>query len=247
MNSDQWTRANELFLAAVELPSENRSAYLDSACQGDAELRQEIEQLLAADREVDEAFLQPVTDLPRQALCNEDPWIGRRVSHYEIRSLLGAGGMGRVYLAARVEDYSEQVVIKFLRHEMVVEDTLRRFRNEMQIQAELGGHPNISRLLDAGATEDGFPFFVMEYVNGEENRSILRPTRTHCCRSVATISYRLRGSSVCPPACSDPSRSQTFEHSGDLWWGTQVDRLRDCKTTRTGGAGGVYADGISGF
>ena len=170
MNTDRWNRINEIFLAVVDLPVNDQPANLDAECHDDEQLRAEVELLLAGDCD-DESFLAPVSEIPGMcALTNdvEDPLLGRRVSHFQIQSLLGSGGMGRVYLATRVEDYFEQVVIKFLRRELGGEEMLRRFRNEMQIQAELGGHPNIARLLDAGATEDGYPFLVMEYVDGVE-------------------------------------------------------------------------------
>src|SRR5262245_58734358 len=79
---------------------------------------------------------------------------------------IGSGGMGSVYLAVRDDDsYRQQVAIKLVRSGLANEFVLRRFRNEMQILAELN-HPNIARLLDGGTTADGRPFLVMEYVEG---------------------------------------------------------------------------------
>jgi serine/threonine protein kinase len=90
---------------------------------------------------------------------------GRTLGPYVIHELLGSGGMGSVYRAVRVDDYHQVVAIKFVRPDHGSEEILRRFRTERQALARLS-HPNIVRLLDGGTTDDGRPFFVMEYVQG---------------------------------------------------------------------------------
>ena len=172
MNSQRWARVSELFLSAAGLPPERRQAHLDAACGDDLDLRAEVEQLLASDVENDESLLAPFP-LPLKSLGttgqhSPDPYLGRHVGHYEIRSLLGVGGMGRVYLAVRIEDYSQQVALKILRRELRSGDFVRRFHNEIQIQAELGTHANIAALIDAGVTDDDLRYLVMEYVDGQE-------------------------------------------------------------------------------
>jgi serine/threonine protein kinase len=95
-----------------------------------------------------------------------DANIGRRIGPYEIVREIGAGGVGSVYLAQRVDEFRQRVAIKLLRAGMDSRMVISRFRHERQILAGLH-HPNISRLLDGGATEDGRPYFVMEYVEGK--------------------------------------------------------------------------------
>src|SRR5262249_54097651 len=91
---------------------------------------------------------------------------GRRIGVYRLVRLLGQGGVGSVYLAGRDDDqFQKEVAVKLLKRGMDTEFMLNRFRQERQILANLE-HPFIARLLDGGATGDGLPFFVMEYVDG---------------------------------------------------------------------------------
>src|SRR5262249_17938390 len=94
-----------------------------------------------------------------------DPFIGRRMGPYRVVRQIGAGGMGQVYLAERADEFHQKVALKLLKREMAHKELVSRFRNERQILAGLD-HPCIARLLDGGATEDGHPYFVMEYVEG---------------------------------------------------------------------------------
>ncbi len=96
-----------------------------------------------------------------------DLLVGKRLGPYEVQSRIGQGGMGSVYLGVRVADYQQRVAIKLIRRGMDTEQILRRFRREMQFSATLSNHPNIAGLLDAGTTDDGLPYFVMEYVDGD--------------------------------------------------------------------------------
>ncbi len=92
---------------------------------------------------------------------------GRSFGSYRILNEVGHGGMGAVYLAVRDDDeFKKRVAIKLLRRGMATDDLVRRFRNERQILASID-HPNIARLLDGGTTEEGLPYFLMEYVEGE--------------------------------------------------------------------------------
>lgn len=96
-----------------------------------------------------------------------DRFEGKRIGAYRLLREIGRGGLGTVYLAARADDaYQKEVAIKLLRRGLDTEDILRRFRNERQILADLD-HPNIARLIDGGTSDDGLPYFVMEYVEGE--------------------------------------------------------------------------------
>jgi eukaryotic-like serine/threonine-protein kinase len=167
--AERYSRIQELFDAVVDLPSDDRAAILEKQCGGDATLRQEVETLLAADAQTGSFGEEPVFPLPEDLFPDEaeEPFAGRRFGVYEIIREVGRGGLGAVYLAARADDeYRKEVAIKLIRRGLDTDDILRRFRTERQILAQLD-HPNIARLLDGGTTDDGLPYFVMEYVKGE--------------------------------------------------------------------------------
>jgi len=108
-----------------------------------------------------EAITSPATESPSDSL------VGRRIGAYRILRQLGRGGMGAVYLAERAdEQFRKQVAIKLVKHGMDSDAILHRFRSERQILASLD-HPHIATLLDAGTTDDGLSFFIMEYVEGQ--------------------------------------------------------------------------------
>ncbi len=161
--AERWQRIEELFHAAIDLDDKGRRAFLESACAGDSDLRIQVESLILTAEEPDSAGL--LTGAVRRAAgCKFELQPGKRVSAYEIVSKLGAGGMGAVYLAMRVDDqYRKTVAIKFLEGP-ATEGILARFRLERQILAGLD-HPNIARLFDAGEV-DGSPYLVMEHVAG---------------------------------------------------------------------------------
>src|SRR6185436_17674912 len=122
---------------------------------------------------------QDLLEEPEQDLA------GRRIGPYRLTRLLGHGGMGAVYLGVRDDDqYQKQVAIKLLKRGMDTDFMLSRFRQERQILANLE-HPFIARMLDGGATEDGLPYFVMEYVDGV-------PITTYCREKGLSIPQRLR-------------------------------------------------------
>ncbi|HEY8378035.1 MAG TPA: serine/threonine-protein kinase, partial [Nannocystis sp.] len=176
----RWARIEALFAEAVELPPAERSAYLERV-EPDPTLRAEVEALLAAH----EAPAAGLLDGPPPWLRGRaDPDLPDRIGPYRIERLLGRGGMGRVYLAEHeAADFRRKVAIKLVRRGLDTEDVLRRFRAERRILASLD-HPNIARLLDVGATDDGLPYFVMEYVDGVD---ILE----HCRRHALDIPARL--------------------------------------------------------
>jgi len=165
MSAQNHERAEEVFLAAAELPEAERSGFLDSVCAGDCVLREEVESLLRADSSADE--IVEVIENEAQALVGLEGLVGARIGAYRVTGEIGHGGMGTVYLAIRDDDqYQKQVAIKLVRPGMDTQDVLERFRHERQILANLD-HPNIARLLDAGTVPGGSPFFVMEYVKGQ--------------------------------------------------------------------------------
>ena len=163
-NPERWRRLKEILADALEQSSpEERTALLRRACTDDATLLREAQQLLEHDDTIFEEFAEfAATRLTE----NEGDRIGERLGAYVIVQELGRGGMGAVYLAKRADgQFHKRAAIKVLKRGTDTEEVLRRFRIERQILAELE-HPNITRLLDAGTTADGLPYFVMEFVEG---------------------------------------------------------------------------------
>lgn len=165
MNADgknnRWHEIGDLFQRASEMQAPQRAALLDDACGTDSELRNEVATLLASDNTL--AWLKRLVD----RAAREIAFVGREIGSYVLLRLLGEGGMGRVFLAARAGgQYQQFVAIKVMHAELLrSEMMLERFRAERQILANLH-HPDIARLLDAGMTADGTPYMVMEYVDG---------------------------------------------------------------------------------
>ena len=158
----------EIFHAALDCEPGQLGAFLDKTCAGDQVLRAKVEALLASHQEAESFIETPVAAFDTSIIENgqADLLIGQMIGHYQISKLIGAGGMGVVYLAERADQqYEKQVAIKLIKRGMDTDSVLRHFRNERQILANFD-HPNIARVLDGGATENGLPYFVMEYVEG---------------------------------------------------------------------------------
>lgn len=168
MEAERWRQVETIFQLALDCAPEKRPALLKAACGADAQLLEEVESLLASyeDSGFAEAgaFPDGIKVLEQRA---GRLMAGRKVGAYRIIREIGHGGMGTVYLGARADEAFEKfVAIKILRCGLDAQDFIERFRMERQILATLD-HPNIARLLDGGATEDGLPYFVMEYIDGE--------------------------------------------------------------------------------
>jgi non-specific serine/threonine protein kinase len=169
MSPERHRHIGELFHRANELDEGERRGFLEDACKGDEDLRSHVESLLAANQQagdfieaptVDASFVQPLI-LPA----------GRTVGHYTIRSLLGAGGMGQVYLAADAR-LDRNVALKLLPvYSGANPDLARRFGREARAASALN-HPNVVTVYDVGSSDDG-QFIVMEYVEGRTLRTIL--------------------------------------------------------------------------
>ncbi|MEW6208016.1 MAG: protein kinase [Acidobacteriota bacterium] len=177
MADERWQQVEEIFQRAVDLADEERERYLAEACDADESLRKRVEELLLADRNAGDFIETPALSelfaagntilLESPVDYVSSPIIGQRVGAYRIVREIGRGGMGAVYLAERADDaFRKSVAIKLIKRGMDTDFILRRFRNERQILANLD-HPNIARLLDGGTTDDGLPFFVMEYIEGQ--------------------------------------------------------------------------------
>ncbi len=163
-------RVREIFEAAADLPAEDRPTFLDRACAGDAELRKRVESLLSA---VDDAggFMAEATaigaltsgsatmaDAPREQA-------GEQLGRYKLLQPIGEGGFGTVWMAEQREPVKRRVALKIIKLGMDTRQVIARFEAERQALAMMD-HPNIAKVFDAGSTETGRPYFVMEYIKG---------------------------------------------------------------------------------
>ena len=165
---DRWQRIQEVFQEALQRAAAEREAYLARACAGDEELRREVASLLASDADTGTLHSLVAADLRewvQSAACSSE--LGQKLGPYRLLRELDGGGMGVVYVAVRSDEhYFQFVAVKMLRPGMASPALVRRFRNERQLLATLS-HPNIGVILDGGDTDDGRPFMVMEYVEGQ--------------------------------------------------------------------------------
>jgi serine/threonine-protein kinase len=160
LSPDRWARVEELFIEALDLSPTERGAFLDERCADDPEVRGEVESLLSSHDDVG-----PLpTEEEETRLRGRFP---ERIGDYRIVRQLGEGGMGVVLLAIReAAGFEQTVALKILRGAFVDPAVARRLEEERRILARLE-HPGIARLIDGGVTEDGQPYYAMEYVAGE--------------------------------------------------------------------------------
>ena len=155
----------EVFNVALELPPGQRAAYLEQECAGDAALRKRVEELLAASDAtcacLEGAPVTPPGTFRPAPVPAEKP--GDHIGRYKLLEQIGEGGCGVVYVAEQEEPVRRRVAVKVIKLGMDTKSVLARFEAERQALA-LMDHPNIAKVLDAGATDAGRPFFVMELV-----------------------------------------------------------------------------------
>lgn len=196
MTPERWQQVEAIFQAALDLAPEERGRYLSEVCAHDASLKSDVETLLSQHESAGDLLEEPLygtTELNAlgslEALANaeidDDPMIGRRLGAYRIEREVGRGGMGTVYEALRVDnELNMRAAIKLVKRGMDTDFVLRRFRTERQILAALD-HPHIARLLDGGTTDDGLPYFVMEFIEGQ-------PLYSYCDSNQLSITERLK-------------------------------------------------------
>ncbi|HZU21798.1 MAG TPA: serine/threonine-protein kinase, partial [Terriglobales bacterium] len=167
MNPERWQQVKQIFNQAISRGAPERAEFLRRACEGDEDLRREVESLVASHEQAETGFLKGAAiDFSAAAVAAAPPR-ERPIGPYEIVELIGRGGMGEVYRAFRADgQYSKEVAIKLVRSCVESGGLVERFRNERQILALLE-HPNIARLLDGGTTHDGVPYLIMELAEGE--------------------------------------------------------------------------------
>jgi len=166
MTPERFRQVRNLFEAALEKAPDARDAFIAEASEADAELQAEVQRMVAAHaRKV--TFLDGTLTAPIELRTDPLRMEGRRLGHWEILTEIGRGGMGTVYLARRADGvYEQRVALKVVTPASGSEEVVRRFAQERSILATLE-HPNIARIYDGGATAEGWPYFVMEYVHGK--------------------------------------------------------------------------------
>lgn len=178
-------RLDALFAEAVTVPPAERPRWLDTHCDGDVELRRELERLLAADA-IANGVLEHASELLAAAMTDTAA-IPQRFGVWRVIGALGAGGMGEVWLAERADgEFTQRAAIKQVA--WPTPGLLHRFRRERQILAGLE-HPGIARLIDGGVDDDGCPWLAMEYVEGVP---IAQWVRARALNPRATVELMLR-------------------------------------------------------
>jgi serine/threonine protein kinase/tetratricopeptide (TPR) repeat protein len=171
MDPQRWQQLKSILSDAFDQESTDaRRAWVKRSCSGDQTLLQEAESLLAEAellrRSANDDLEACAENAARRIRREVASQVGKRIGAYVVTREIGRGGMGTVYLAARADGYFEkEVAIKLLNSGIDTEEMVQRFHYERQVLARLD-HPNIARLLDAGTTDDGHQYFVMEYVDG---------------------------------------------------------------------------------
>jgi serine/threonine protein kinase len=156
-----------VFAEAIQLPEHQRAAYLERACGGDAELRRDVETLLQAYHQVGDFLEQSPNGLRKEAKIGTFgvEKAGDHIGRYKLSQQIGEGGCGVVFMAEQEEPVRRRVALKIIKPGMDTKSVIARFEAERQVLA-LMDHPNIAKIFDAGATESGRPYFVMELVRG---------------------------------------------------------------------------------
>ena len=186
MTPERFRQVRNLFEAVMEKAPADRQEFLAvaAASTGDGTLQEEVARLIAShERRV--TFLDGTMTAAPELRTDPSRMEGRRLGAFEILREIGRGGMGTVYLARRVDGvFEQQVAIKVVTPGTAGPEVTHRFRQEREILASLD-HPNIARLYDGGSTEEGWPYFVMEYVEGQ-------PIDEWCDRQKLNVSERIR-------------------------------------------------------
>jgi len=190
MTAENWERVKEILHQAMQLAPQERSAFLDGTCDSDSALREEVESLLLADNGLHPDFLKS------PPMAGKWNFVANGIDHagglaagqifaqrFQLVSKLGQGGMGQVWLANQTSPVKRQVALKLIKAGMYDESVVQRFEAERQSLAIMD-HPAIAKVFDAGATPQGQPYFVMEYVQG-------LPITEYCDQNKLKITDRL--------------------------------------------------------
>ena len=172
MIDPRWKRAKQVFHEALDNTGPERARFVAAACADDPELRAKVEGLLKAHDEAGAFLLSPTrgadeaTRTSAQLAATDPPEaLGTRIGPYKLLQVIGEGGFGIVYMAEQEQPIRRRIALKIIKLGMDTKEVIARFEAERQALAMME-HPNIARVFDAGATESGRPYFVMELVQG---------------------------------------------------------------------------------
>jgi serine/threonine protein kinase/WD40 repeat protein len=183
MSSDRWRRLEDLFEEALRLPPLERGPFLERFCGNDVDLRQRVESLLRHSDGSDDFIRGPIEEAEASIGVRPATSAGTVIGNYRLEREIGRGGMGEVWLASQTEPVRRKVALKLIKRGMDSEQVVARFDIERQALARMD-HPSTARVFDAGTSDDGRPYFVMEYVEG---LSIIE----HCDSHQASVRERL--------------------------------------------------------
>src|ERR1700678_2814907 len=189
MSTHVWQKVEEILHQAMALAPEQRPEFLDTACGSDADLRAELNSLLLAGEDLSDEFLKsPLRGVLERQIVEIESASALAAGQifaqrFELVRKLGEGGVGQVWLAEQLAPVRRQVAVKLIKAGMYDEAVVQRFQSERQSLAIMD-HPAIAKILDAGATLQGQPYFVMEYVPG-------LPITEYCDRHMLDIRGRL--------------------------------------------------------
>ena len=157
---EKWEKIKEILGAALEKEPSQRSAFLKEVCGADDSLRAEVDSLLSASD-----TSQGLSEGALKTIFTDPSLVSKTLGPYQLLQKLGEGGMGQVWLAEQTSPVRRRVALKFIKAGMYDDSVLRRFQSERQSLAIMD-HPAIAKVFDAGATPEGQPYFVMEFVQG---------------------------------------------------------------------------------
>ena len=181
LTAELWRRVEPILDHALGLSGDEQRAYVEETCAGDAELLEVVVRLVGADADAEGRFPESIGGAVAESDVTAS--VPESVAGYRVLRVLGQGGMGVVYLGEQSEPIHRQVAIKLLRPGMDTAQVIARFEAERQALAVMD-HPSIARIIDAGATAEGRPYFVMEYVDG-------LPITEYCDRNQLSTRHRL--------------------------------------------------------
>ncbi len=244
--SSELATARSIFLAAVEdMPIEERAKYIEAACGGDDSLRGEVLRLLGAHGKLDDFMQRPAAGPSPTIAFQPAEHVGATIGRYKLLEQIGEGGMGVVYVAEQTEPVRRRVALKIIKPGMDTRQVIARFEAERQALAMMD-HPNIAKVLDAGTTEAGRPYFVMELVRGMPITEYCDKAQLESAAAAGAVHRCLPGRAARPSKGNHSSRSQAVERAGHAARrpaGREGDRLR----RRQGGRPAAHrADGLHG-
>ena len=205
MDTPDTSSEREIFAAAAALPTEERAAYLATSCAGRPALRVSVEAWLA---EHEAGGFMRVEDEPERLKVEE---AGERIGHYKLLEQIGEGGFGTVWMAEQEQPVRRRVALKIIKLGMDTKEVIARFEQERQALAMMD-HPNIAKVFDAGATQSGRPFFVMELVRGMKITDYCDEQQPPDRRAARALHPGLPGGAARASERDHPPRPQAVEH-----------------------------------